>query len=343
MKIRFIPILVSFLCINTISAQDVPEQQMPLITKVTATWCPFCGGWGWDAFEKLYEENIDKAILITNHFSGDLRSYAGEAIADNFDAFGQPVFYVNNENQIFSSSTYSSKADDVKTKVENIYNMSPAVNAGVTASLDGKQLTANVKTKFFQAVSGEYYISVYVIEDGVINYQSGYGNNAMHRNVLRESMSPEDFGVELGSGNYSSGMEISKTFDMTLDDSWNVDNIKLLAIIWKKEGSIYEYINGNLIENWYSTTATKDLVEEFEVKLWPSVTQSNINLSFNATDTKIFSLDIINQEGKIIRRHQPSVSNNHQYIFAVDQLIPGGYYLQISTEKGMATTPFVVK
>ncbi len=336
-------IVAVFFSIGIATSQEVPEQQMPLVTKVTATWCPFCGAWGWNAFEKLYNENQEKAILISNHFSGDLRNPTAEAFGDNLEAFGQPIFYLNNDNLSFSSSTFSSKADDAKSSIEEQYGMSPVANSGIIASLSGNELMVEAKTQFFQETSGDYYVGVYIIENGVINFQSSRGNNAFHKNVLRAGMSSNAFGVNLDNGNFLAGTAIDKSFSMTLDENWNVDNILLATMIWKKEGEKYIYVNGNLIKDWLSTTSTADLEEVLDVKLWPSIAQDNINLSFNASDTRIISLDIISQEGKVIRRHQPSVDNNHQYTFQVDQMTSGTYYLQIKTEKGAASRSFIVR
>ena len=52
-----ISILVSSLTIGF--SQDVPEVQQSLITKITATWCPSCGGWGWTFFENILADNDD--------------------------------------------------------------------------------------------------------------------------------------------------------------------------------------------------------------------------------------------------------------------------------------------
>ncbi|HHB79571.1 MAG TPA: hypothetical protein ENK85_10105, partial [Saprospiraceae bacterium] len=44
-------------------AQEVPQTQSSLIIKKTASWCPPCGGWGWDLFEQLIDDNDSQAIL----------------------------------------------------------------------------------------------------------------------------------------------------------------------------------------------------------------------------------------------------------------------------------------
>ena len=57
---------------NFIFAQEVPEVQRPLVTKISATWCPPCGGWGWTLMEELVIDNEDKATLIVAHHDGQL-------------------------------------------------------------------------------------------------------------------------------------------------------------------------------------------------------------------------------------------------------------------------------
>ena len=58
--------LLTIFCIASISlfSQEVMEVQQTLLTKRTATWCPYCGTWGWGFFEDLIEDNEEKAVLI---------------------------------------------------------------------------------------------------------------------------------------------------------------------------------------------------------------------------------------------------------------------------------------
>ena len=336
-------IVVVFFATTTVTSQEIPEQQMPLVTKVTATWCPFCGAWGWDAFEKLYDENQEKAILISNHFSGDLRNPTAETFADNLEAFGQPIFYLNNDNLTFSSSTYSAKAENAKITIAEQYEMSPTANTGVNASLIGNELMVETKTRFFQAASGDYYVGVYIIENGVINFQSSRGNNAFHKNVLRAGMSSNAFGVNLGNGNFSVGTAIDKSFTMTLDQNWNIDNILLATMIWKKEGEKFVYVNGNLIKDWLSTTSTTDLAEALEVNIWPTIANDQVTLTMNTSGTRILAIDVVNQEGKLIHSQLPTSKSYQHHIFDVAQWTSGIYYLRINTVKGVVTKPLVVQ
>ena len=100
-----ISILVSSLTIGF--SQDVPEVQQSLITKITATWCPNCGGWGWTFFENIYDDNADKALLIAAHYSGELQTSVSSDFADNFNISYQPFFILGNENQNVNGETVS--------------------------------------------------------------------------------------------------------------------------------------------------------------------------------------------------------------------------------------------
>ena len=77
MEQRIFTLLLFFaLSFSNIHAQDVPEVQRTLLTKVTATWCPSCGSWGWSFFEDIIEDNTGKATFMGAHHSGNLVSSA---------------------------------------------------------------------------------------------------------------------------------------------------------------------------------------------------------------------------------------------------------------------------
>jgi len=220
-------------------AQEVPEVQKSLVTKVTATWCINCGTWGWSLFEGILEDNAEKALIVANHYSGDLDNPTAEDIASNFNATSQPRFVLDNTDQSASSGSAATKRTEIKNQIDANFLLSPVVNAGLDVILDGNQLIVNTKTKFFQAATGEYYVGVYIIENGVVNFQSGQGMNAAHKNIMRTGMSTGTFGDLVMNGNINMGMEFDHDFSIMLNSAWNVDNLEVATIVWKKDADKY--------------------------------------------------------------------------------------------------------
>ncbi|MFK7771322.1 MAG: Omp28-related outer membrane protein [Saprospiraceae bacterium] len=296
MKKIFLQLIFIFLFLNSFFAQDVPEVQRPLVTKIAATWCPPCGGWGWDFFENLVSDNEAKATMIVAHHDGQLVTAAGDAFSSNFNSPYQPYFYVYNDDVGASSSNATTKRTEVKDMVDVEAAKSPVANAGMNLFLTGGQLVIDTKTKFFQEASGEYYIGVYAVEDEVVNYQAGIGNNAVHEKVLRGSLTGETFGALLMDGDIAAGGEFTNSFTTGYDD-WNLDHLEIVTIIWKKEGDTYVAINTNLSTDFITVSNVNIVLQNASMEILPNVisSQATINIDLekelqNAT-IELFDLD----------------------------------------------------
>lgn len=229
-------------------AQEVLPKQQTLVTKMAATWCVNCGTWGWDTYEGMIDENPEEAIFITAHYNGDLHTKTAEAFSKNFKSIGQPQFFLNNSNTGLHEGNRSLKRTEIIEAVKENATKTPIANTGITYSLNDKTLTAQLKTKFFQNTSGVYSVAVYVLEDGVSNFQAGKEEVVEHKKVLRGSLTEEDFGRTIGSLQIASGTEYNRTFSTVIPDEWNTDRLSLVAVIWKKEGDEFHFVNGSTIQ-----------------------------------------------------------------------------------------------
>jgi len=214
--------LIALLCSFSLFAQDVPEVQQSMISKVTATWCTACGSWGWNLFAGVVEDNNDNALVVATHYSGDLMNSTASAITNNFNVNSQPRFVVNDVDQGASSGNASTKRTDIANMVATNAAMPPVVNAGLTVVLtDDNELEIKTNTMFFQNADGEYNLAAYIVEDNVIANQASQGANANHKNILRAGASTDAFGELIVNGTVSAGETFQKNFVMPIDASWD--------------------------------------------------------------------------------------------------------------------------
>ncbi len=287
MKQKFLLLLLSFAACN-LFAQDVPETQTPLVSKITATWCVNCGTWGWDLFDGLINENEDKAILIATHFSGDLDTPVGRAFADNFGVFAQPRFILNNEDKNGSRNSVQSKITEITDEINTMSLQSPVANVGFYAEMVDGKIQVQTKTKFFQQAEGEYYLGLYVVEEGVVNNQSGQGANTVHKTIMRASIDTENFGSRLSMMNtLGAGMEFSGNHSIDIDSDWNTDNISVVGMIWKKEGAKYQFVNANSTNDFSGNTSSveNDFVEVDNYSVAPTVINDQATVSLNLSQS----------------------------------------------------------
>ena len=337
-------LLSSFFILSSFSifAQDVPQEQRTLITKVTASWCPPCGGWAWTMFEDMIADNEEKAVLLAAHYSGNLITPAAENMAQNFGAVYQPIFFLGNENQNVSSSTAAAKRTTIKEMVDANFLETPIANAGMNATLDGNNLSVQTKAKFFQAAEGEYYLGVYVVENELVGYQASRGNDAVHEKVIRASMTSDVFGNLLMNGTIAADTEFDQTFEMTLDDTWNTEHLEIVSILWKKEGDKFEFVNTNLTSEFGATTSNVNvLLQNVEMAIQPNVvsTQSVISIDLEK-DLRAATLSIFDLNGKKVAEVFSGNLTASNTTFTINKnSVPsaGMYFLVLEAEQKVLT------
>jgi len=344
MKNTFLPLVFIFLFSNSFFAQDVPEVQRPLVTKIAATWCPPCGGWGWNFFENLVIDNEEKATMIVAHHDGQLVTVAGAAFSTNFNTPYQPYFYMNNGDVGASSSNAATKRTEVKNMVDVEAAKSPVVNAGMNLLLTGGQLVIDTKTKFFQATTGEYYLGIYAVEDEVVNYQAGIGNDAVHEKILRGSLTGETFGALIPSVDLAIGDEFEHSYTIGYDD-WDISHLEIVTIIWKKEGDTYVAVNTNLSNNFITVGNVNILLENASMEILPNVISAqaiiNIDLEKELQDATIELFDLDGK--KVSDIFQGKLPNgNSQFTMERNSVTAQGMYFVVLKSEGKVMTKRVI-
>ncbi len=223
-------LILSFTAL-AVQAQDA--KQWSLFSKVTATWCPNCGSWGWAMMEQTQEAIIDKdAFAWTLHYSGDLLNDTAKDLRDNLGGNGQPIFYLNDDNVGALSNNYPSKVTEVSETIDLLSSLGAFVDVRVTAEYDG-MLNVSVDAEFVEDVTGEYYLGVYLVENNVIANQANQGPTTSHPNVLRKSLYSTSFGPQIVVDPLE-GFIYSDQFteDLQLGPDDELEDFSVVAIVW---------------------------------------------------------------------------------------------------------------
>jgi Outer membrane protein Omp28 len=320
-------------CNAAIFAQEAPEVQNSLISKIAATWCPPCGGWGWNFFHDLEEDNHEKALVIAVHHSGDLVNSTATALTTNFGVVSQPRFILNNADQSASSSNAAAKRTAIKEAVDANHATAPVANTGLQAILDMDTdiITVNTKTRFFQETEGEYAIGLYVVEDLVENFQASIGEGAIHTNVLRGDFFNNPFGIELANGAISAGTEVLHTFTQNVDPDWNLENVSIAAIIWKIEGNGFTFVNTNrtsTLEDPQPSSINNITSANWTLKIQPTISSGDATITVDLKEaSEQFELAIFNQIGSVVAKiHSGSLTSGTHH-FTIEKELPKGIYL----------------
>ncbi len=330
-----------------LQAQEVPEVQKTLLTKIAASWCGPCGTWGWSMWSDVIEDNNEKAVLMAVHHAGNLVSSTSSALADNLDILGQPRFYVNNEDQNVNASGAATKRTQIQETVDNNFIMSPIAGVGLDVSLNGTELYINTKTKFFQAVDGEYRVGIYIVEDAVISFQASIGDNASHKRLLRTAVG-EHFGQEVVNGAANTNDEFDHQFTIAVDPQWDLNNVEFVAVVWKRDNQDFLFVNTNSTQEILNTTSTSDLAfSNLSMDITPNISDREMTIQLDLTQSQEeLNIQLIDQLGRNVSNIFSGNLNagNHQFqINRTDVKQAGLYFVLVKNENKLMSQKVIFK
>ena len=343
-KIYFPLILVLFMQV-VVFGQEVPQEQKVVITKIAATWCPPCGGTAWDHFEVINETYADKAVILTAHPSRTSDLHAPESIdfTGNLpQAFGQPLFYIN---QI--KHTTGTILQNLETAVKDSETISPLANTGIIATIKDNQIEVDAKVKFFEAGTGDFFLSLLVIEDGVVEFQFDRGDNAVHKRVLRSALGESTFGENILNGTVSANAEFDIALTKEIDPAWIAEHIEIAAILWNKVGNNYEFVNANVVPVSFSTSI--NILEASGLKLAVTPTLIQQSATINIDTPKAFdkvNIGLFNTTGQQVQTVFSGALNTGLHHFFIDKSNLGAsgiYFLQMESEGSVISRKLVVE
>lgn len=224
-----------------------------LVMDITGTWCPPCGSYGIPGFNRAVSISNNNMIPMSVH-SGDVLSCAtgNELMAyAPFTSNSVPRITMGN-GLLFPAGVYSdTNATAGKIISALVDSAAGDVVVGTTISsmktADGK-LTFDVNSKFFTDATGDYYMAVYILEDGVVSPQNKADGtikkDQVHNHVLRGTAN-KTFGESWATGSIKANTETKKSYSVTIPTTWKAENLQVAAVVWSKVGTKYYFVNGN--------------------------------------------------------------------------------------------------
>ncbi len=252
---------------------DPVQVQRALVLETTATWCQYCPNGAEILMTAEYQFNDILPIAI--HTGDPLSNPTGDAFDSNFPPGGVPNFYVGNNdvgqspNGAISAMIIQSPQAGVGHEWEkegSSYNITSRVKfyTGVSGDyyvgcyyINGPidacgSLTQTDGTGALQNVAGcstylDNAVMVDAYQDNQGQWQGVYlineGDTYKHAHSIAGHAGTNVWGESLGSSSVSSGEKYDFNFTINEGFGWT-QNGKILTVLWKKNGSSYEFING---------------------------------------------------------------------------------------------------
>lgn len=234
--IAVLPILVMTVACNkdknVVPGPEALQKQRAGIFKQTGTWCGACPGAA-TTFNNLYSQFGDDFIGIANHGA-------------NGDPMENPPVFSSFRSDRNSSGFPGLFIDALISQSEAANEitgwLAKTCEAGVDLlhELSGDTMKVDVQVKFFNNMSGQYYLSVFVLENGIDGgpdagayAQTSGGSGYTHDHVMRTVQTMTDFYGEYITQDPIAEDVIDKTYNIPLDASWVKENLYVAAVIWR--------------------------------------------------------------------------------------------------------------
>ena len=245
---------------NSTDANDVTidGKQRAVVVYQGATWCPPCGTNGEPAKAHIESTHGSDVALISVQAgdaisgSSDFGPVFGDVFATLAGSTGIPHIFYSSHGYTFSDDGFSSSESTnnswTDAAINSMLSKTPEAGVGAFASISGNTITVKTKTKFTSA-TGQRWIGVYLVEDGVMASQSlvtGGPTSLEHNNVLRASAtgSTGDLGtVSLGTS-FTANQTVEGSYTITANSTWNKDKLQVVVVLW--EGNSADKISNGI-------------------------------------------------------------------------------------------------
>lgn len=358
MKNQLLFCLCSILNLTICIGQSTPSNKnRSLVFKETATWCGPCGSWGWDLQEQIEIDNKNKALVIALHVrSSYLENPITEAWEQNFTTTdGIPCWYASGIDKTQWAlnpggvSPYGIQKA-VTDEVNKFNNATVQANSSFNYTFRNDTLYTSCYSKFFQNLTGEYYLGAYILEDSVLADQKTENGivQKFHSNILRTSLDNSPFGTQIAKGSIFNGKQFSTNFQAFYIDpkKINFKHSYIATIIWKKENGKYLLINTNNPHEYIKKTSTTGIItanNETKINIFPNPITHDGILELQSPDSYgNVLIRIYDIKGNLVKQQKADIHPElNQIILKTNSLTNGKYLVKVNLDKDIISESFL--
>ncbi|KAA5535038.1 Omp28-related outer membrane protein [Taibaiella lutea] len=311
MKRLLLPVL--FLMTGVaVFAQTPQNKKRVVVFDFSDTWCSPCGQFGVAVADtvdnKLQDGDKGYLIGIKGSFEPSspawINALGAGTLFDNFGLQGVPTLMVGNyESQATTGNNAGDIADIMNATAT--FDAKPVVaSTAANMTINGNVLTVNAKAKFWEDATGEYYMTAFLAEDNIVAAQASNLANTIHHHVLKGAMAttgaalnPVPWGEQIGSSSITANTEFPKTYTVNIDTVSNKENLEVYILLFKKNGSTYEYINAEKAKKAV-TGLNEAMANISQVKLYPNPTNNASYLELNLTRPMQVNINVTDVLGR---------------------------------------------
>lgn len=241
--------LTPFLALGQSLVSQAPQNRHALLEDFTGIHCGYCPE-GHVIAHDLKAAHPNDVVVVGVHAGvfadpnpgePDLRTVPGTTINDHFGVNSYPAGIVDRHS--FQGGVVQGRGA-WEGMVNEVLTFSSPVNLGLESSFDSgtRELTVTVELYYTaNSPSTSDYISVLLMEDHIIGWQTDYTNgnqpNYDHTNVLRDYITPV-WGDEVTTT--TAGISVTRTYTYTVPTDWDISNCQVVGFVSEFKTEVYQ-------------------------------------------------------------------------------------------------------
>ena len=216
-----------------------------ILFEFTGWACVFCPN-GHDMIHTIEANYPDRVHAIAIHAGSfadpgnegpDFRCQESDDLLERFDNSDKfPGGAINSMNLV-DVKTPDAWSSDVAAAFEESKN-NPQAYITFSNSNTASIVSADITVEFTQALTGNYNLSVFVVENGVEapqkHFSEGLIEEYVHSHILRASMNNGIIG-DFVATNPTIGIEFEKSYTLNIDTEWVADSLHVIPFIYNTE------------------------------------------------------------------------------------------------------------
>ena len=235
-----------------------------LAIRFTADWCGYCPTMA-SSFAEVQNKKPGKLEVMHIHSDGSLYFKAGDSLFKHYKVEGYPSGFVDGRSEVWNYEPNVNYDKIVKVIEETEKKYGTQSGIGFKSNiLDGDKVS--VELKLYLKKADKYKVTVVLLESNIVGYQSGQGNNYVHNDVARLSLT-DMTGDKFTTDEANVIKEF--TYQGVIPSNCNRENLRILVYVERaygkqtviSSGDFGEYYVDNALSESVGTEAVLKFVE----------------------------------------------------------------------------------
>ncbi len=218
------------------------NEKRSLVFKFTATWCSYCGEWGAEYVDNIYNDFSSSTEVISIHRNDGFSVDVGDFLYSQLNPQGVPAFFVGTSDMGYTG--YGTINTAIQSELTEQNEIAMATSYSTEAGVMNIKVQSQISDQS-STTGSDLYLAIYLLEDGKVAPQqvagTGEVSDFVHNHILRTEANGSAFGVPISFTDGNNLTEVNA--NLAPSTIWTHENLYPVAVIWKMNGNNYEFVN----------------------------------------------------------------------------------------------------